>query len=349
MRCVWPCVAVVCALAGLTACAPRDDAAERAATPLPIASRETARDSVAAMAARLHVPGVAIASVRDGTIEWTLGSGVTRAGGEPVTDSTVFEAASLGKPLFAYGVARLAAAGRIDLFTPLARYLPDSLRGAALDSAVTAARVLSHTSGLAFDETARRFVLEFRPGDRWKYSAAGYRLLQRAVEHVTGLPLEAWIQAEVCGPLAMTRTSYLGGTPGAATGHTRDGSALAANAAREPDAASTLHTTAGDYAKFVVATFGTEEMWAPRGMVSPELQLGWGLGWGVAGPRPPAFLHWGSNPGFKALAMGIPGYRSGFVVLTNGDHGLELATALAPLLLGHEYGGLSFFMLHPGD
>ena len=77
------------------------------------------------------VPGLQIATIRDGKVESVRAFGMADAeGGRKVTKETVFEAASLGKPVFAYGVLKLASAGRIDLDAPISRYLPD-LKGAA--------------------------------------------------------------------------------------------------------------------------------------------------------------------------------------------------------------------------
>src|SRR5215472_13521939 len=71
------------------------------------------------------VPGVSVAVVRDGSVVWHRAFGVKDAGtGAPVDDNTIFEAASLSKPVFAYAVMKLADAGRLDLDAPLTKYLP---------------------------------------------------------------------------------------------------------------------------------------------------------------------------------------------------------------------------------
>lgn len=331
------------------ACGPRG--APQLETPQPVARREAVRDTAVSLMARFHVPGLQIASIRNGHVEWVEAIGETYPGGAPVTRETVFQAASLGKPLFAFAVIRMADEGRIDLLQPIARDLPPGAGGdAARDPGVTPARLLSHTSGIALDAARDRLELAFEPGERWAYSGAGYALLQRAVEHVNGEPLDPWMQRTVFAPLGMANTSYLAGVGGsAAMGHTREGGTLPGSPAATANVASTLHTTASDYAKFLIAAMAEERMRGPRGMASAELQLGWGLGFGIAGPPPVALLHWGSNPGFKSLAMAVPGNGTGFVILSNGDNGLEVATALAPLLLGEEYAALEFYMLHPDD
>ncbi len=319
----------------------------------PAEMRSTVVDSARAWMVSGHIPGAVIAYVRGDSVEWVDPIGVLAAGGDAkVTPATVFEAASLGKPLFAYGVMKLVAAGRMALDAPLGRYLPERIQGAARDSGVTVARVLSHTSGLDLDARGDALTLTFEPGSRWDYSSVAYVLLQRAVENVTGLPIEAWMQKEVIGPLGMTHTSYLATArkrPGAAVGHDRQGKKLLETPWPQANVASSLHTTAGDYAKFVIASFDAKDMWTPRVVADGPHDLSWGLGWGVAGGAQPVFLHWGSNPGFKSLAVGIPVERRGFVILTNSDNGLELATALSSRLIGADLPALGFFMLHPTD
>lgn len=300
-----------------------------------------------------HIPGIVIAYVRDGRLAWIDPIGTIAADSDtPVEATTVFEAASLGKPLLAYGVLQLVDAGRMALDAPLGRYLPERIQGMARDSAVTVERVLSHTSGLVLNETGDALAIAFPPGSRWSYSPVGYALLQRAVENVTSMDLETWMQQQVFGPLEMTRTSYLATRrkePGAATGHDRQGRKLLETPWPGPNAAASLHTTAEDYAKFVAASLDAERMWAPRTVADEPHALSWGLGWAVAGPQPVAFLQWGSNPGFKSLAMGIPEERRGWVMLTNADHGLELSTALSARIAGRDLPALGYFMLHPDD
>lgn len=74
---------------------------------------------------KAEVPGLSIAVIIDGKIIWSRGFGIkntkTR---EPVNDDTIFEAASLTKPFFAYAVMKLVEKGELDLDTPLIKYAP---------------------------------------------------------------------------------------------------------------------------------------------------------------------------------------------------------------------------------
>src|SRR5450432_4145296 len=73
-----------------------------------------------------RVPGLAFAVIRDGKIVETKGVGVRDTStGAPVDSNTIFEAASLSKPVFAYAVLQLVDAGVLSLDAPLANYVPD--------------------------------------------------------------------------------------------------------------------------------------------------------------------------------------------------------------------------------
>src|SRR3954452_20312591 len=94
------------------------------------------------------VPGLALGTVENGKV-WNAGFGrASKAPDAPVSQTTIFEAVSLGKPLFAYAVLRLVDRGTLDLDRPLFDYLPIDDANNERMRRVTAAHVLSHSSGL---------------------------------------------------------------------------------------------------------------------------------------------------------------------------------------------------------
>ena len=157
------------------------------------------------------VPGVSIAIVERHEVT-ARGFGVTRAGGTDVVNAdTVFEAASLSKPVFAHLVLGLAADGAIDLDRPLGEYLPLPNLADASARPITARHVLSHTSGWRNWRIAREHELtaDFAPGSRFSYSGEGYYFLQRVVERVTGRGILRLTRERVFEPLGMRRSAYM--------------------------------------------------------------------------------------------------------------------------------------------
>ena len=196
------------------------------------------------------VPGLSIALVRrDGGAATLKGDGVRRAGGTgaaadtqeisaaAVTPDTVFEAASLTKPVFAYVVLRLAAEGALDLDRPLGAYVPLPNASDERAKAITARHVLSHSGGWRNWRGGQDVTLtaDFTPGSRFSYSGEGYFFLQRVVERVTNRGLLALVRERVFEPLGMRSSGFLW-TPALdaalAAPHTNRGQPLDSHGAR---------------------------------------------------------------------------------------------------------------------
>ncbi len=156
------------------------------------------------------VPGAATAVVDGGRV-WEQGFG--SASVDPVrrvADGTVFEAASLGKPLFAYQVLRLVDAGLLGLDHPLYDYLPMPEADNVEMRKVTVRHVLSHTTGLPnWRQEPGPLEPGGEPGTEFSYSGEGFFYLQRVVEKVTGRPVARLMAEEVFKPLGMTESSYV--------------------------------------------------------------------------------------------------------------------------------------------
>jgi Beta-lactamase len=166
-------------------------------------------------------------------------------------------------------------------------------------------------------------------------------------------------------PLGMTASSYVWRAAyetAAAAPHDRQGRPLPKDRPGQASAASSLHTTAADYGRFLAAMLdpaahaallppaAAGSMLVQRVAVDPRLGLGWGLGWALEtwqGSR--WFFHWGVNDGFRAFVLGNPMTGDGFVAFTNGAAGLELMDQLTRTLDGNAHPLFGFRLLHPDD
>ena len=173
------------------------------------------------------VPGIGMIVVQDGRTPWEHYAGVMDAGTrEPVATNTLWPAASLSKPVFAFAALRLADDGKLDLDRPLKTYVPDHAPNDERGDRITARHVLSHSSGLRNwrNQPGDRLVPDFEPGARFQYSGEGYYYLLRAVEHITGMGFEQFMQQRLLGPLGMSSSTYAWRADVAArvvTGHDR--------------------------------------------------------------------------------------------------------------------------------
>jgi CubicO group peptidase (beta-lactamase class C family) len=321
--------------------------------------------------ARANVPSLSIALIDDGKIAWGGSFGVknTKTGAK-VDDRTVFQAASLSKVVFAYGVLKLVDRGKLDLDTPLSKYVPEYVQNDYRVNAITARLVLTHRTGFPnWRPDGQPLVIHFKPGDRFSYSGEGFVYLQRAVEKITGLPLDTWMRQTVFDPLGMKDSSYLWQPKYenlAASGHSPTGvpdqffkpvaSGSPINGGGGPAAASTLLTTARDYATFVVAVMNgtglkketSQAMLTPQSEVDAGCSncigrpitkasdsIAWGLGVGIeqtAGG--PFFWHWGDNGDFKAFMAASAGSKRGVVIFTNSSNGMLIIPDIAARALG---------------
>src|SRR5262245_45118276 len=156
------------------------------------------------------VPGAAAAIVRDGHLAEVAGCGVRHVRSPlPVDAYTVFDAASLSKPVFAYLVLQLVDQGKLKLDTLLADHLQSYIVDDPRAASITSDHMLSHSACLPnwrnLDYPLRTY---FQPGERFSYSGEGFLYLQRVIEAVAGERLDGLAQSLVFGPLGMNRSSF---------------------------------------------------------------------------------------------------------------------------------------------
>ena len=323
------------------------------------------------------VQGAQIAVLSGGKTAWHASFGVANADTKaPVTDTSVFEAASLSKPVFAYAVLTLVDAGLLDLDTPISKYLPgryDVGDDARLDL-ITPRHVLSHRSGFPnWRSGSDALKIHFTPGDRFSYSGEGFVYLAAAVERITGQTLESFMRRTVLDPLGMTSSSYVWQTRYDSLkvyNHGLLGDLAGRRTPWRANAAASLHTTAGDYARFVAAVLAGRGLRpetaralmtpqsrpdergintataAPTGRFAPS--LAWGLGWGLEQEGEGWSLwHWGDNGTTKAYVVASPQRRIGVVLFANSENGLLLAPPIAADVMGGESPALAW-LKQPG-
>jgi CubicO group peptidase (beta-lactamase class C family) len=351
-------ILILTAVAAL-ACAPADESSPPDAATGEMTDSATLLDSIPAIVSAADVPGLQIAILESGEIAETRAYGTVNAEtGEPVTDRTVFEAASLSKPVFAYAVLRMVERGEWDLDRPLWEILEyERLAHDDRARSITSRQVLTHTTGLPnWGGTPLEFNSD--PGERWNYSGEGFVYLQRAVEEETGLTLEEIATREVFEPLGMSSTHYRW-VPAyeslAAIPHDELGDPVNRRMPESGNAAGSLHTTATDYARFVAAVMRGEGLApethaamlaaganleeAPWGDdVEAKAHLFWSLGWGLSdGRRGESFWHWGDQGTARCFVVAYPESGDGLVYFTNSENGLAIGPEILELAFDDDH------------
>ena len=148
----------------------------------------------------LLVPGVSLAPIRDDAIAWRKAFGVKDASTkQPVDTETIFEAASMSKPVFAYVVLKLCEKKVLELDAPLVTYgAQPFLEGDPRVKLITARHVLSHSTGFQdWRSDSDPLRIHFTPGSQYQYSGEGFAWLQSVVTYVTGQPIESFMKASL--------------------------------------------------------------------------------------------------------------------------------------------------------
>lgn len=220
---------------------------------------------------------------------------------KPVTSESIFGVASLGKWVAAVGIMKLVEDGKLDLDTPVSRYLTRwQLPTSEFDNdGVTVRRLLSHTAGitdglghdgfppgtavqpltehltLAADrepDKSGRVQVGIAPGTTFKYSGGSYNLLQLLIEEVSGESFSNYMQQRVFAPLNMHQTGYTVDRKSQQTaqyfGENRE---LLVYPNYTSLAATGLYSTTADLAKFVRAQIPSTALSHPgRRVLSDE-------------------------------------------------------------------------------
>jgi CubicO group peptidase (beta-lactamase class C family) len=257
--------------------------------------------TLAARMAELRVPGVQVAVFDSGRIVWARGYGVRDATtGAPVDTLTLFQAASISKPVAAAGMLRLVESGRAELDADVNTMLrswrvPPSPYTAA--EKVTLRRITSHTAGLTVHGFAGYRVgaplpslvqlldgrppansppvrVDTTPGARERYSGGGTEVMRLLMEDVTGTPFAALMDTLVLRPAGMAHSTFAQPLPArlagrAASAHGGDGRPVPGRSHVYPElAAAGLWTTAPDLARFLLAV-GRAYRGEPGGFPDP--------------------------------------------------------------------------------
>jgi CubicO group peptidase (beta-lactamase class C family) len=149
--------------------------------------------------------------------------------------------------------------------------------------------------------------------------------LQQALESIWGEPATHYTQRLVLDPFGMRKSSFLWRDEyqkTATRGFDQAGAAMDAWHPTNMNGASSLHTTASDYAllleAYLAPSLRERHPSVYRRQVEIDSRLGWSLGWGTAGE---ALWQWGHSDGFKTFSALVPGRGLGIVCLTNGSGG----------------------------
>jgi CubicO group peptidase (beta-lactamase class C family) len=311
--------------------------------------------SIAERMAYHGIPGISLAVIENGQIAWARAYGVReRDGDAPVTTETLFQGASLSKPVTAFGALLLVQQRPLDLDRDVSQWMRSWNPGAP----ITLRQLLSHTAGLGVagfsgyapgtplptttqiltgerpaNNEAVRVIMP--PGKEVRYSGGGYVVVQQLLMDETKLTFDEYMRRAVFAPLGMTHSSFRQPLSAeeeraAAAGHRRDGSKLRGNSMVYPElAAAGLWTTPTDLALMMIElqdALAARPTRVLKAQAAREMLTGRrdnaGLGFFLTGPNGASrrFTHSGRNAGFDARLVGYKNGRQGAVVMINRNN-----------------------------
>ncbi|QNL48245.1 beta-lactamase family protein [Olivibacter sp. SDN3] len=308
-----------------------------------------------------QVPGVSLAVIKDGELRWAKGYGVANTEtGAKVDTNTLFQAASISKPIAALAVLKLLDKGLLKLDENVNAYLKDwqiPENGFTQKEKVTLRRLLTHTAGTTvhgfpgytFQDSLpdTRMVLEGKgntdkiivdtvPGIVWRYSGGGYTIVQEIVEEVSSLPFEKYLHDEVLQALGMMHSTFeqpisKSKQQVVSLAYDSKGAVIAGGYHNYPEkAAAGLWTTPSDLARYCifvqrsVAGKTSGEVLAKETIdqMLTKDKNNWGLGPVLSGEKDSLmFMHGGKNAGFTNMFFAFANRGDGLIIMTSGDNG----------------------------
>ncbi|RNC88342.1 MAG: class A beta-lactamase-related serine hydrolase [Winogradskyella sp.] len=329
-------------------------------------SAETLNQHISKAMDSLKLPGLSIAIVNGNKIAYHNTFGVKNNKTKtPVTAATIFEGASLSKPLFAYFVMKMVEDGKIDLDKPIYPYLePIFPEGTVEEKSLeyykrlTPRIILSHGTGIPNWVRGEPIKIAFKPGTDFSYSGEAYQHLGAAFALKQGIDwgskLDSLFIKEAAIPIGMDRTLYTWDSKyenAVANGHLKGNVNSKINRFKKVGPGFSLHTDAEDYALFLIEMMHpkniteatrdemlkTHNLFKENNALYIETgQTGWGLGFAQK-PTPNGLmhLHTGNNQDFQAYTMFIPEQDYGFVMFANSDNLFPFLEKLEELIGEH--------------
>lgn len=305
------------------------------------------------------IHGVSIAIVSNGKISWAKGYGIGNFDTLNKIDSnTLFQAASITKPITALAVLKLYEEGKIDLDQDINKYLKRwqlPVHEYTTTEKVTIRRILNHSAGISVsgfpgymthlklpeliailngDGNTSPIEVKEIPGQRFSYSGGGYTILEMLIEDVSGQDFKTYMQNNILNPLGMNNSTYCQPIDttvyrNISVGFDREGKMVLGRWHNHPElAAAGLWSTPTDIARYCIEIqeiLGGKENGILKKQTIMEMLTPHYNNWGL-GPvlrmvnAKLTFGHYGSNWGYKNNMNAFAFKGDAVIIMTNGEN-----------------------------
>ncbi|NQZ77843.1 MAG: serine hydrolase [Ekhidna sp.] len=305
---------------------------------------------------QMQIPGLSMAIFNEKGIIHSATKGYADIEGEVLVDNqTIFEAASLSKPLFAYLFMKYVENGTIDLDTPLYTYLPNpDIAHDERYKKITARMALSHTSGFPnwrSDYEDNKLFISFDPGSAYQYSGEGFQYVAEVLAQLLATDdegLEREFQTTIAKPLDMIQTQFV---PKSNELNKKATPYKEGNRLKQSEqegifgAAFSVHSEALDFSKWLIALLNEEglseesfqELFKEQIKLKDQDAEAWTLGFGKYVTEDGVFYgHGGNNLGFTSAFFIDRDTQHGAVVFTNANQVSSFLVDYFLFLIEHE-------------
>lgn len=309
-----------------------------------------------------NVPSASVAYIANGRLAWTVVAG-EQSPGVPATDKTLYNIASLTKPIVAETILRLASQNKLQLDESIYPYWVDpDIKNNPWNKLLTPRLCLSHQTGFANWRRMTNGILtfKFQPGTQSSYSGEGFFYVARFAQNKAGQPFDRLAQNYVLGPLGMKDTSFIvqDWFNGRLAQPYTNSVFLPPALTSTWNAADLVETTITDYARFVASVMrndglspaiAAERLVMTRDWTSEDareqvcthetpgtachISAGMGLGWQIIVHNGVTIVdHSGSDTGVNTHAFFVPSKHVGAVIFTNGENGSKVIGEIVHVL-----------------
>lgn len=294
------------------------------------------------------VPTLGIGIIENGKLQQIKVFGeITKGVAAPY--NTIFNVASLTKPVTAMVALKLVSLGQWNLDEPLYKYWTDpDIANDPRNKKLTTRLILSHQTGFPnwrWMNEDKKLHFQFDPGTKYQYSGEGLEYLRKALENKFKKSLPELANELIFNPLKIQDTKFTFDhidTLRLALPYDKDGNTYPTVKSTTPNGADDLMTTIEDYGKFLVSVMDSdglskqvfEEM--TTNQVASTRGKHFGLGFEIydLGNGEYALSHGGSDRGVQTIVLIFPKTKQGLLIFTNSDTGTSVYEKLITHYLG---------------
>lgn len=285
-----------------------------------------------------HIPALGIGFIKEGKIEQLSVFGELETN-KPAPINTIWNVASMTKPITAIVALKLINTGKWDLDEPIYKYYNDTdIANDPRAKLLTARIILSHQTGFPNwrgNNKDGKLSFEFDPGTKYQYSGEGYEYLRKAIEKRFKKSLEQLASELIFKPLKMKDTRFIWDDKMDSTRfakwHNEKGGLYETQQNKTANAADNLLTTVEDYSKFLVHILNgaglSDKLY--KEMIADQVRINdykhFGLGWwvdeNINENKDFALVHGGDDIGVHTIAFIVPKTKQALLIFTNCDNG----------------------------